>query len=320
LSLRERCRSDNEIRVKAIAIDQSHTEMQARLDSARRELASALEARLGFLREAGAADEPEFHARLRIFRKRQQLAAFIQDRETQMPSDQLKHAPQELRAESSRVLATLREVQTLRDEAIGEQRLADAARSQIAESAVVPTLKAELEWLSSELATAVREWRIATLAKELVSRTLQEFTRTRQPAVLEEASRAISRVTAGAYERVLQDDDRESLVALDRNAQRKRPEELSRGTAEQLYLCLRLGLAAEFARRTASLPLIMDDVLVNFDPERARAVAGELVRFSRQHQVLVFTCHPETARLFAEAAPETNMIQMERHGASLAKQ
>ena len=56
------------------------------------------------------------------------------------------------------------------------------------------------------MAEGIREWRIATLAKELVGRTLQEFTRTRQPAVLEEASSAFARITAGAYERVLQDD------------------------------------------------------------------------------------------------------------------
>ena len=167
-----------------------------------------------------------------------------------------------------------------------------------------------MEALHSELAGAIREWRIATLAKELVGRTLQEFTRTRQPAVLEEASSAFARITAGAYERILQDDDGESLVALGRDGQRKRPEELSRGAAEQLYLCLRLGLAAEFARRTASLPLIMDDVLVNFDPQRAHAVARELVHFSREHQVLIFTCHPETAHLFAGVAPETSIIQL----------
>jgi uncharacterized protein YhaN len=117
--------------------------------------------------------------------------------------------------------------------------------------------------------------------------------------VLEEASAAFERITDGAYTRVLQDEDGESLVVVGRDAQRKQPEELSRGTAEQLYLCLRLGLAAEFARRTASLPLIMDDVLVNFDPQRARAVAGELTRFSQEHQVLLFTCHPQTASLFA---------------------
>ena len=142
---------------------------------------------------------------------------------------------------------------------------------RIAESTAIPAITAEIECLRVELAAALRKWRVATLARELVRQTLQEFTHTRQPAVLEEASAAFARITAGAYERILQEEDGESLAIVDRCGRRKRPEELSRGTAEQLYLCLRLGLAAEFARSSVSLPLIMDDVLVNFDPERALA-------------------------------------------------
>jgi uncharacterized protein YhaN len=63
----------------------------------------------------------------------------------------------------------------------------------------------------------------------------------------------------------------------------------------------------------------MDDVLVNFDPQRARAVACELAHFSRQHQILIFTCHPGTADLFTEVAPATHTIHMERCGELSAK-
>jgi uncharacterized protein YhaN len=208
----------------------------------------------------------------------------------------------------------LEDIRSQRDEAVGAQSLASSERRRIAESTVVPAITAEIECLRVELAAALRDWRVATLARELVSRTLQEFTHTRQPAVLEEASGVFARITAGAYERILQEEDGESLAVMDRCGRRKRPEELSRGTAEQLYLCLRLGLAAEFARSSASLPLIMDDVLVNFDPERALAVAGELVHFAGGRQVLVFTCHPQTARLFSETTPQPTIIHLPRQG------
>jgi uncharacterized protein YhaN len=218
----------------------------------------------------------------------------------------------------AQVVERLKIVRRERDDAVGAQRLADAERRRIAESAAIPTIQAELECLRTELAEAVREWRVTTLARELVANALQEFTRTRQPAVLEEASGAFSRVTAGAYERIVQEEDRESLVLVDRQGRRKRPEELSRGAAEQLYLCLRFGLASEFARRSASLPLIMDDVLVNFDPERARAVARELAHFSIGRQILIFTCHPETAEMFAETT-DANVIPLPRQAESAAK-
>ncbi len=309
---RARCHRNRDLRAKAANLDEAIAESQARLESARLEFDAAADALHALLTEAGATDEADFHARLRIFRKRRELSALIQERDARIGEPPGRS--QDWTNELPRILERLAETQKRRDEAVGEQRVADAERRRIAESDAVPALKAELECLHAELASALREWRIATLAKELVARTLQEFTRTRQPAVLEEASSAFARVTVGAYQRILQDEDRQSLVVLDRNAQHKRPEELSRGTAEQLYLCLRLGLASEFARRSVSLPLIMDDVLVNFDPERARAVAQELARFSTQHQVLIFTCHPETAQLFAEVAPATRIIPMQRNG------
>jgi uncharacterized protein YhaN len=318
ISARARCHRNRDLRAKASSLDEALGESQARLEAAQRELESAEEALRAFLREAGATGEGDFHDRLRIFRKRHTLSALIQEREARIGEP--PGSSEEWSNELPNLIERLREVRKQRDEAIVEQSLADAELRRIAESTAIPTLGAELERLHTEQAVAVRKWRIATLAEALVARTLQEFTRSRQPAVLEEASGAFARVTAGAYERILQDEDRENLIVLDRYAQHKRPEELSRGTAEQLYLCLRLGLASEFARRSVALPLIMDDVLVNFDPQRARGVAEELARFSRQHQVLIFTCHPETAQLFAEVAPETRVIPMERQGASAAEE
>jgi uncharacterized protein YhaN len=89
------------------------------------------------------------------------------------------------------------------------------------------------------------------------------------------------------------------------------PIDLSRGTREQLYLAVRLGLIEEFAQRGTSLPLVLDEVLVNFDPDRMAAVARELARFAEHHQVLLFTCHPEVAQRVRDNAPRAAAIQME---------
>jgi uncharacterized protein YhaN len=314
LDLRTRCERNREMLIKAAGLDEALTESGARLESARRRLNEAEAALNAFLREAGADDEAQFEARLRAFRRRQELCALIRDRESRIGEP--AGNPMEWAGELRRLEEKLRETRQERDAAVGAQRLADAERRRIAGSDSTPAIRAEIECLRSELAAAVREWRIVTLSRELVARTLQEFTRTRQPAVLAEASAAFARITEGRYERILQDEDGESLVVAGRRGERKRPEELSRGTAEQLYLCIRLGLASEFTRRSVSLPIIMDDVLVNFDPARARAVAQELSRFSVGRQILIFTCHPETARLFMEAAPEAQVVRLPRQGES----
>jgi len=77
---------------------------------------------------------------------------------------------------------------------------------------------------------------------------------------------------------------------------------LSRGTVEQLYLCLRLALAESYAERAVALPIVLDDVLVNFDPRRSAAMAGVIAEVAARHQVIAFTCHPHAADLLRQAA------------------
>ena len=50
-------------------------------------------------------------------------------------------------------------------------------------------------------------------------------------------------------------------------------EMLSSGTREQVFLSLRLALVTLYAQRGVNLPLVLDDVLVNFDETRARAAS-----------------------------------------------
>ena len=87
---------------------------------------------------------------------------------------------------------------------------------------------------------------------------------------------------------------------------------LSRGAAEQLYLCLRLALAAEFGRLAVPLPLVMDDVLVNFDPERTRLSAQVLIDAAPEHQMLLFTCHPETVDVLIALEQNVRVITIDR--------
>jgi uncharacterized protein YhaN len=186
---------------------------------------------------------------------------------------------------------------------IRQHQDARRAREELERSADIPRLQGELESLRAELDDAVAEYRELKLAQALVDHTLREFMRTRQPAVLAAAGAAFARLTEGRYTAVVQPDDLgDDLRVVGADGAEKSLETLSRGTAEQLYLCLRLGLAREFAGRSVALPFVMDDCLVNFDPARAATTADLLLEFSAVNQVLLFTCHPETVALLDAAA------------------
>ncbi len=61
--------------------------------------------------------------------------------------------------------------------------------------------------------------------------------------------------------------------------------------------------------RGCDLPLILDDVLVNFDIERTRSAAELLIEFGHAgHQVLVFTCHEHVMEMFGELGADVRRL------------
>ncbi len=80
---------------------------------------------------------------------------------------------------------------------------------------------------------------------------------------------------------------------------------LSMGTKDMLGLALRLSMADHFLHDAEGF-LIMDDPLVNLDPERQRRAAEIIRTYARKKQTIVFTCHPANAELLGGHAAELN--------------
>ncbi len=71
---------------------------------------------------------------------------------------------------------------------------------------------------------------------------------------------------------------------------------LSAGTKDMLALALRLAMASYFIADKGGV-LMMDDPLVDMDPDRQKAAAHALREFSSSRQLILFTCHPGAAEL-----------------------
>lgn len=78
---------------------------------------------------------------------------------------------------------------------------------------------------------------------------------------------------------------------------------LSAGTRDVVSLAVRLGMA-EYSLAGSDGFLVMDDPLVNLDPQRQQAAAECINLFARDKQVIVLTCHPSHARLLGGAKIE----------------
>ena len=147
-----------------------------------------------------------------------------------------------------------------------------------------------------------REWSRLVLAKTLLEQTQQKFEQERQPDVIKHAREFFDYVTDKRYNKLYAPIGEKKILVVDTNGNNKQPSELSRGTREQLYLALRFGLIRDLGERTERLPVVIDEVLVNFDPSRARLTAQSLKLLARDNQILVFTCHPGMRDLFVDVA------------------
>lgn len=324
--LQDALATDLEARNQHATLSRELKTLELKLEAKRQELQQAQGVLEALYSEAGAHDEASFSHRLGVYGSRQVLKRSIRELDRFLEehlgrdakADELKGLLQSEQVESWRVAIaeaeiTLEEIARQRDEAnqtLGKLR--DECR-KLEEASDVISREHEYQALLDEFRRQARNWLVRSLAEDMIQETLKEVERTRQPAVLGHASQLFSQVTEGRYLRLAHQEGGEFHV-IDQRDNRRGVDKLSRGTAEQLYLCLRLGLIREFARQSANLPLIMDDVFVNFDPERARRVAELLIDFSTEHQVLLFTCHPQTAEMLQEIQPDLRVVTMPRFG------
>jgi uncharacterized protein YhaN len=154
------------------------------------------------------------------------------------------------------------------------------------------------------------EWSILILARTIMRKAIEKYEKERQPGVIKEAQLFFSKVTLGRYSRIYAPLDEAKIYVEDRDGRRKDIQDLSRGTAEQLYLSLRFGFIREFSKRAEPLPIVFDDILVNFDPERFQAACEAIKELIKTYQVLYFTCHPETTDLLTKMILYSRKVDM----------
>jgi len=268
--------------------------------------------RKDLLRRAGADDEQQFRRRALevaragvLRRERDAVAREIEAAlgnsftEADLAAEFEGHSPDALESHRDQLLDRLGTIESeLKDKLEARGRLAEQMRS-LADDKLAARKRLELATVEKRLEAAARRWRVLAVTSHTLDSIRADYERNRQPEALREASGYLERFTEGRYRRVWTPLGEDVLRVDDAGGRALPVEVLSRGTREQLFLSLRLALAGGYARAGAALPLVLDDVLVNFDAARAKAAARVLRDFAAEgHQLLVFTCHEHIVKLF----------------------
>lgn len=161
-------------------------------------------------------------------------------------------------------------------------------------------LKFEYHELACRLREAKHELVTLLLAKRILEKSIAAWESRSQPEVYAQASRLFSQMTDGVWARISMTGEGR-LVAIASDGVVREVRHLSLGTCQQLYLSLRVAMLKHADTVGVSIPVLADDILVNFDVARRRAAARVLADLARSRQVIVFTCHRETVDALCEA-------------------
>jgi len=300
----ERLKRRTLLRVQARQIRRKRAKHLAainRLKQRRREL----------LREVGAEDEPQFRQRALDYARAQTLRGKRETLKREIDAAIAGYCPEEalretletagetLEARREELKKRLEAVETKLQERYEKRGQFNEQLKALAEDRTPAAKQLELAMVEKQLDEAIGRWQVLAFTSQMLHSIRKTYEHDRQPETLQEASGYLERLTCGRYLRVWTPLGDDVLLVDDAQGNSLPVEVLSQGAREQLFVCLRLALAASYARHGAPLPLVLDDVLVNFDAERAKAAAAVLRDFAAAgHQLLVFTCHEHIQKLF----------------------
>ena len=296
--------------------------LRNRLNKAKRELDKLLGQKQRLLAVVGAASEQDYRALDATFVRRQkliksneniseQITAAIGKQFTEPDVAELLEAYgvsglekqwDFVQEEIDRIKATQARLLQQRGEFAQEVKT-------LGEDSRLDTAQLELNSVNAQINKLQKDWQVLASSTQMLEIIRESYESKRQPETLKDASNYLEQLTEGKYKRIWTKLIGEELLVDNRDEETIPVDKLSRGTREAVYLSLRLALVAAYARRGATIPMILDDVLVNFDGQRAQAAAKVLYDFSRNgHQILMFTCHEHMRDMFYSLGADVRVL------------
>lgn len=122
------------------------------------------------------------------------------------------------------------------------------------------------------------------------------------PELGRRAAEIFADMTGSPWSHILLDREFRLSAEAGSDPTRRSVQLLSSGTADQLYLAVRLAICEMVLPAEQNAPLILDDALLTFDDERLHKTLDYLVRLGEQRQILLFSCQSREADYLASCS------------------
>jgi uncharacterized protein YhaN len=168
------------------------------------------------------------------------------------------------------------------------------------------------EAIAAMVDSAERYLRLQTAAR-LLKWSIEKFRETKQGPMLSKASAIFKGLTMDSFNRLLVDseDATPRLFGIRPTGEQVDVAGMSEGSRDQLYLALRLAALELQVEQGLNMPLIADDLFINFDDRRTAAGLKVLGDLSRGMQVVFLTHHDHLVPLAKEVlGSDLNVVQL----------
>lgn len=234
-----------------------------------------------------------------------ELSALLREVEGQRPEDVAVELAQVTAAHDQ-----LEHALSALDQAIGGERMRQRGVQGAAEAARAAE---DAQATVAELRRQVDRWALVRLSAAVLRRHADRYREAHAGPLLARASAHVRVLTRGALVRLEAglDGDRPVLQGVREGGARVSLAGMSDGTRDQLYLALRLATLEAYLdeRKVEPMPLVVDDILLHFDDDRAAAALTVLGEVSSRAQVLFFTHHSRLVELARTCVPRARLCE-----------
>jgi uncharacterized protein YhaN len=205
------------------------------------------------------------------------------------------------------------------DQRIGSLR-AELSRMNGGTQAVEAAQRGEM--LAAQITHDVEQYVVLRLAEAILKESIESYRQKNEGTLMQRAGRLFQRLTVGSFEGLEIDaDERGELVLYGVRAEDRTPigaGAMSDGARDQLYLALRLASLETYLDKHEPMPIIIDDLLLHFDNDRALAALKALADLARRTQILFFTHHRHLVELVEKNLPRELVLlhRLQGKGAS----
>jgi len=329
-ALREALAQARALQARRSQVEEDLEQLHARLPRAEQEAQAARRDMAALLAKAGVADLPALQSLLADLAVRQRLAS---DRDSlrstlhaQARGETLDSFIERVRGEDVETLAA--ELEDLagrikEQEAQREQAIQNLARAEDSKAHLEASGDHAAEHLQASRHAAARirqdsaRYLRLRLATQFLQAQIEAFRERNQGPLLAKAGELFRQMTGASFSGLgtaYAEDDTARLVGL-KDGLAVPVEGMSEGTRDQLYLALRLAAIELHQASHEPMPLILDDLLITFDDDRARAILPMLRNLAGTTQVLLFTHHQHLLDLARETLPAEAVCLHELKGA-----